>query len=110
MNTIAILPGGRQICLPPCKKNRGRRNAGNRNEKYIAVQVLNSTNNISAKMTKTSNQFQYPGGKSCSNNPKTKTSYMNKTNIYSSAAITIHLFEDLLDMKRYSGMVNGRLM
>ena len=100
MNTIAILPGGRKLCLPPCRKYRGKRDTDKQKEIHHSLGKLPLTNNTSTKTTKNINRIQDSVVNSCSNETNSTIDEFRKYNIYSSASIVLHLFEDLLDIKR----------
>ena len=109
MNTIAILPGGRKLCLPPCRKYRGTRDTEKKKEIYHSVEKLASTNKFYTKTTKNINRIQDQVLNSCSNKTNSTINDLGKYNIYSTASITLHLFEDLLDLKRCLSRGEGRI-
>ena len=100
MNTIAILPGGRKLCSPPCRKYRGARDTEKQKEIYHSLEKLASTDKFSTKTTKNINRIEDHVLNSCSDETNRTINNLGKYNIYSSASITLHLFEDLLDIKR----------
>lgn len=112
MNTIAILPGGRQICAPPCKNafdtTRRRRHTGDvKNSKA----TVDSENHLKKTMNFNRN-----------NNPSKKYGYSRETSVnstlkiinshdmQSSGAIILNQFEDLLDIKRCLKGKQGQFM
>ena len=99
MNTIAILPGGRQICSPPCKNvfnsTRQRRFAVDvKNRKVLGNQpkkTLNLNSNQNHSMSSCVSQ-------EAATNSTLK--HISTHDIQSSGAIILNQFEDLLDVKR----------
>ena len=107
MNTIAILPGGREICPLSFKKHRGRRGFGKAKESYnsSSVSLMNNSNNT--KSDNNSNLMNASFAYSCLYNTTSELDYSYKQNFLASAVIALNLFEDLLEVKRYLGVSKG---
>ena len=105
MNTIAILPGGREICPSPCKKTRRKRE--------INVEEVN----IGGKeVRRFYGDFGNPNLKNdlnnsfikhlCIENSNLTLNHISRQNMLLSAIVAVNLFQDILDAK-YSGTAQG---
>ena len=102
MNTIAILPGGRKICSPPCK-NTSRYTRQKRqlpNKKYLN-KMVDSGNDRND--TASASQQQGYSSNLCFSRAQvmnTTSNDISTYDIYSSAAFLVEQFEHLLAIKR----------
>lgn len=102
MNTIAILPGGRNICSPPCKNTsrytRQKRQVLNRkysNKMQDSEKDINDTTSASQRRGYSSNLCFLKAQKM-----NTTSNDIKPYDIYSSAALLLDQFEHLLAIKR----------
>ena len=106
MNTIAILPGGREICPSPCKKTRRIREV-NSEEVNISGKVVTGiygpTGNPNLKNDLQDDFIKYL----CAENSNLTLNHLNKQNMLLSAVVAVNLFQDILDVK-YSTNAQGK--
>ena len=108
MNTIAILPGGREICHSlPCKKEREKRETGKQKESRQRVKTNTTYDKYYTDMTQNSYRMEDYSITSCLNKTRGGVNDKTRHEIFLHAAIILHLFEDLLDIKKHSIIVKG---
>ena len=108
MNTIAILPGGREICHSlPCKKEREKRETGKQKESRQRVKTNTTYDKYYTDMTQNSYRMEDYSITTCLNKTRGVAKDKTRHEIFLHAAITLHLFEDLLDIKKHSNIVKG---
>ena len=107
MNTIAILPGGREICPSPCKKNRRIREVNPEDDMNITGKVVRGIygfpGNTNLKNDLKNDFVKYL----CNDNSNLTLNHLNKQNMFLSAVVAVNIFQDILDAK-YSSTAQGK--
>jgi len=103
MNTIAILPGGRKLCSPPCKNiSRPTRHKRQIFARKYSNNILSSKKGVKSNSETIGSLNQ--NIHSCVSSEQTIKRRIDDTskmhNIYWMAVIMLNQFEDILELKR----------